>query len=109
LKWVGREKFSQRERASDPDIGLWDDCALACAAADVLEFRMIAVISSSAAAAAPTSMTLANRFRARRNSGDSKGCEINLIRDGFDALVELSRQVEGLFLQVVSLPFPDAG
>ena len=32
-QWVGREEFFERERAGDPDIALWDECALACAAA----------------------------------------------------------------------------
>jgi len=36
-QWVGREELFERERASDPDVDLWKECALACAAADVLE------------------------------------------------------------------------
>lgn len=29
-QWAGREKFFEREREVDPDIFLWDSCALAC-------------------------------------------------------------------------------
>ncbi len=31
-QWAGREELFERERANDPDITLWDDCTLACAA-----------------------------------------------------------------------------
>jgi hypothetical protein len=33
----GREELFERECANDPDLTLWEDCALACAAAAVLE------------------------------------------------------------------------
>ena len=36
-QWAGREELFERERANDPDTGVWNDCVLACAAADVLE------------------------------------------------------------------------
>ena len=36
-QWAGREELFERERANDPGPTLWQDCALACAAADVLE------------------------------------------------------------------------
>ena len=29
-QWSGREELFERERAHDPDIALWDRCALAC-------------------------------------------------------------------------------
>jgi len=35
-QWAGREELFERERANDPDLSLWDDCALACAAAEVV-------------------------------------------------------------------------
>src|SRR5689334_3129601 len=31
-QWVGREELFERERANDPDMDLWNDCTLACAA-----------------------------------------------------------------------------
>lgn len=31
---VGREELFERERGSDPDFRVWDDCVAACAAAD---------------------------------------------------------------------------
>ena len=37
-QWSGREELFERERANDPDVGLWDECALVCAAPDVSEF-----------------------------------------------------------------------
>jgi ATP-dependent DNA ligase len=30
LQWVGREELFDRERESDPDLSLWDDCVRAC-------------------------------------------------------------------------------
>jgi hypothetical protein len=30
-QWVGREELFERERESDPDVRLWDGCAIACA------------------------------------------------------------------------------
>ena len=33
-QWAGREELFERERANDPDLGLWDECALACATAE---------------------------------------------------------------------------
>jgi bifunctional non-homologous end joining protein LigD len=32
-QWVGREELFERERETDPDVRLWDDCEAACAAA----------------------------------------------------------------------------
>jgi bifunctional non-homologous end joining protein LigD len=29
-QWAGREELFDRERESDPDLSLWDDCAKAC-------------------------------------------------------------------------------
>ena len=29
-QWEGREQFFERERESDPDLSLWDDCVRAC-------------------------------------------------------------------------------
>jgi ATP-dependent DNA ligase len=29
-QWVGREELVERERGGDPDVRLWDECALAC-------------------------------------------------------------------------------
>jgi bifunctional non-homologous end joining protein LigD len=29
-QWVGREELFERERGSDPDLQVWDGCALAC-------------------------------------------------------------------------------
>ena len=29
-QWAGREKFFEREREVDPDISIWDSCAIAC-------------------------------------------------------------------------------
>lgn len=29
-QWEGREERFERERESDPDLSLWDDCVLAC-------------------------------------------------------------------------------
>jgi len=33
-QWIGREELFERERSSDPDFQVWDDCALACAVAE---------------------------------------------------------------------------
>jgi hypothetical protein len=30
-RWEGREELFERERESDPDLSLWDDCVRACA------------------------------------------------------------------------------
>jgi len=30
-QWAGREELFERERGSDPDFRVWDECALACA------------------------------------------------------------------------------
>ncbi len=30
-QWVAREELFERERANDPDVTRWDECALACA------------------------------------------------------------------------------
>jgi ATP-dependent DNA ligase len=30
-QWQGREELFDRERESDPDLSLWDDCVRACA------------------------------------------------------------------------------
>lgn len=32
-QWVGREELFERERESNPDVRLWEGCAVACAAA----------------------------------------------------------------------------
>jgi ATP-dependent DNA ligase len=29
-QWIGRQELFERERASNPDARLWDECALAC-------------------------------------------------------------------------------
>ena len=29
-QWAGREEFFERERGGDPDVRLWDSCAMAC-------------------------------------------------------------------------------
>jgi len=29
-RWIGREELFERERGSDPDFQVWDECALAC-------------------------------------------------------------------------------
>ena len=29
-QWEGREELFERERESDPDLSLWDDCVKAC-------------------------------------------------------------------------------
>jgi hypothetical protein len=29
-QWVGREELFERERGSDPDLKLWNECAVAC-------------------------------------------------------------------------------
>jgi len=34
-QWVAREELFERERGSDPDFQVWDECALTCAAAGV--------------------------------------------------------------------------
>jgi bifunctional non-homologous end joining protein LigD len=34
-QWVGREELFERERGSDPDFEVWDQCALACESADM--------------------------------------------------------------------------
>jgi bifunctional non-homologous end joining protein LigD len=33
-QWEGREELFERERESDPDLSLWDDCVSACAELD---------------------------------------------------------------------------
>jgi bifunctional non-homologous end joining protein LigD len=33
-QWAGRERLFERERESDPDVYLWDDCVKACAELD---------------------------------------------------------------------------
>jgi bifunctional non-homologous end joining protein LigD len=33
-QWEGREELFERERESDPDLSLWDDCVRGCADAD---------------------------------------------------------------------------
>jgi len=34
-QWEGREELFDRERESDPDLSLWDDCVRACAEAEI--------------------------------------------------------------------------
>ena len=36
-QWVGREELFERERGSDPDFQVWDECALACEAVESLD------------------------------------------------------------------------
>ena len=33
-EWEGRQELFERERESDPDLFLWDDCVKACAELD---------------------------------------------------------------------------
>ena len=36
-QWAGRQELFDRERESDPDLSLWDDCVKACAELDYLK------------------------------------------------------------------------
>lgn len=34
-QWIGREELFERERGNDPDFQFWNECALACEAAEI--------------------------------------------------------------------------
>jgi hypothetical protein len=29
-QWIGREELFERERGTNPDVALWEDCVIAC-------------------------------------------------------------------------------